>query len=105
MTNGSKFKRLDDDIKNIVTIYVDGQKIEARAGDSVAAAVLATKFNHTRTTPVTNAKRAPYCMMGVCFECLMEIDAIPNRQACMTIVKENMIINRQLGARPHADKS
>ena len=29
------------------------------------------------------AARAPYCMMGVCFDCLAEIDGMPNRQSCM----------------------
>ena len=36
-------------------------------------------------------------MMGVCFECLMEIDGTPNQQACLVPVAENMRINRQLG--------
>ncbi len=105
MTNVSKFRRLDDDERKTVLIFVDGQKIRAMEGDSVAAAVLAVNFDYTRTTPVTTAKRAPYCMMGVCFECLMEIDGIPNQQACMTVVKENMTVDRQLGARTHEESS
>jgi predicted molibdopterin-dependent oxidoreductase YjgC len=38
-------------------------------------------------------------MMGVCFDCLMEIDGIPNRQACLVTVTEGMRINLQHGAR------
>jgi NADH dehydrogenase/NADH:ubiquinone oxidoreductase subunit G len=38
-------------------------------------------------------------MMGVCFECLVEIDGIPNQQACMTPVKEGMQVRLQKGAR------
>ena len=38
-------------------------------------------------------------MMGVCFDCLMEIDGAPNRQACLVPVAEGMRINRQHGAR------
>ena len=34
-------------------------------------------------------------MMGSCFECLVEIDGQPNRQACLTIVREGMDIKRQ----------
>lgn len=37
-------------------------------------------------------------MMGVCFECLVEIDGIPNRQACMIPVREGMVVRRQKGA-------
>ena len=52
----------------------------------------------TRTTPVSNAPRAPYCMMGVCFECLIEIDGVPNQQGCLIPVVEGMRIDRQLGS-------
>jgi NADH dehydrogenase/NADH:ubiquinone oxidoreductase subunit G len=38
-------------------------------------------------------------MMGVCFDCLVNIDGQPNRQACMTPVREGMVVRRQLGAR------
>ena len=33
-------------------------------------------LGYTRTSPITDEKRAPYCMMGVCFECLMVIDGM-----------------------------
>jgi predicted molibdopterin-dependent oxidoreductase YjgC len=38
-------------------------------------------------------------MMGVCFECLMEIDGVGNRQACLTPVAAGMRVQRQRGAR------
>jgi predicted molibdopterin-dependent oxidoreductase YjgC len=38
-------------------------------------------------------------MMGVCFECLLEIDGLQNRQACLTTVREGMKIRTQMGAR------
>ncbi len=91
-------KRRHSDGKR-VTITVDGEEVEARAGESVAAAVLAHADGATRTTPVSGAPRAPYCMMGVCFECLMEIDGQPNRQACMVRVRDGMTVKRQQGAR------
>ncbi len=83
----------------VVQIRIDGEAVEARDGESVAAAVLAFAGEATRTTAVSGAPRAPYCLMGVCFDCLMEIDGIPNRQACMIRVTEGMSIRRQQGAR------
>jgi predicted molibdopterin-dependent oxidoreductase YjgC len=80
-------------------VTVEGKPVAVPVGDSVAAAVFAAGFNHTRTSPVSGDRRAPYCMMGVCFECLVEIDGIPNQQACMTQVKEGMHIKLQKGAR------
>lgn len=82
-----------------VTIWLDGERIEARAGESVAAAMLAAGARHFRTTPVSGAPRGPWCMMGACFDCLVEIDGEPSIQACMTSVREGMRIARQAGAR------
>ncbi|MNU05931.1 Hydrogen cyanide synthase subunit HcnA [compost metagenome] len=38
-------------------------------------------------------------MMGVCFECLMEIDGEPSRQSCLVTVREGMRVRTQDGAR------
>lgn len=88
-----------------IIIEIDGAQAEAAQGDTVAAAVLAHSDSATRATPVSGSGRAPYCMMGVCFECLMEIDGIPNRQACMVTVAPGMRIVRQLGARRIGDRA
>lgn len=80
-----------------VTVTIEGQRVQVPAGESVAAAVLVHALDHTRTTPISGAPRAPLCMMGVCFECLMEIDGVANRQACLVPVAEGMRIRRQHG--------
>ena len=61
--------------------------------------MLASELRYGRTTPISGSARAPYCMMGICFECLLEIDGLQNVQGCMTQVKEGMQIQRQLQAR------
>lgn len=80
-------------------MYVEGQPISVGAQESAAAAALHAGLGYTRTSPITDEKRAPYCMMGVCFECLMVIDGVPSRQACMVKVALGMRIERQMGAR------
>ena len=82
-----------------VVLTIDGMRIEARAGDTVAAALLAAGVGYCRTTPVSGARRAPYCMMGVCFECLVTIDGVGNRQACLIPVRDGMRVDTQEGAR------
>ena len=77
----------------------EGQSLTARPGDTVAAALLAAEIGAFRSTPMSGAPRAAHCMMGVCFECLVEIDGVPNRQACLTQAVEGMQIRRQIGAR------
>ncbi len=93
----SLFRRLQEPDIRWVEIEIDGQATRAREGESVAAAVLASGLRSCRTTPVSGSPRAPYCMMGVCFECLMEIDGVPNRQACQVAVREGMRIRQQIG--------
>ena len=93
------FRRLPDLQADIVTLTVDGRVVEARAGDSVAAALFAAGLERCRTTPVSGAPRAPYCMMGVCFECLVTIDGVGNRQACLVRVREGLRVETQEGKR------
>ena len=93
------FKRIIDTEETTVTITIEGQKLVVPAGDTVGAAILAAGFKYTRTTAVSGVHRAPYCMMGACFDCLVEIDGIPNQQACQTQVREGMMIKLQKGAR------
>lgn len=83
----------------MVTIEFNGQPLRVPSGRSVAAALLAGGVTPLRTTPVSGAPRAPYCMMGVCFECLMEIEGQPSRQACLVQVREGMTVRSQHGAR------
>lgn len=82
-----------------VRFSFEGREIVARPGDSVAAALLGAGETSLRATPVSGASRAPYCMMGVCFDCLVEIDGVGNRQACLTPVVAGMHVRRQRGAR------
>ena len=81
-----------------VEIEFEGVTISARQGDCVATALLSAGQARFRETPVSGAARGPFCMMGVCFDCLVEIDGVANIQACMTIVRAGMRIRRQRGA-------
>lgn len=80
-------------------LTVDGVAVELRRGETVAAALFLAGHKAGRTTPVSGAERGPYCMMGVCFDCLVEIDGEGNRQACMVEARNGMAVKRQMGAR------
>lgn len=105
MPNDSAFKRLPVNPSDTVQLWVEGQPVNARRGESVAAAVLSAGLGPTRTTPVSGSPRAPYCMMGVCFECLMEIDGRANTQGCMTPVAQGMQVRFQQGARAPVEEA
>jgi predicted molibdopterin-dependent oxidoreductase YjgC len=89
--------RLDDGGPQ-VRLSFEGAALLARPGDSVAAALLAAGERVLRTTPARGTPRGPFCMMGACFDCLVEIDGVSNRQACMVEVAEGMEVRRQQGA-------
>jgi D-hydroxyproline dehydrogenase subunit gamma len=93
------FQRLNQPESESVALSVDGRPIIARTGDSVAAALLAAGILACRSTPVSGAPRAPYCMMGVCFECLVTLDGVGSRQACLIRVRDGMRIETQQGKR------
>jgi sarcosine oxidase subunit alpha len=93
------FARLPETVAKTVSLTIEGKRVDARPGDTVAAAVLAAGFEHCRTTPISGAPRAPYCMMGVCFECLVAIDGVGNRQGCLVAVREGMRVELQRGKR------
>jgi predicted molibdopterin-dependent oxidoreductase YjgC len=93
------FRRLQPDARARVMLTIDGRRVEAREGDTVAAAMFAADVVQCRTTPVSGAPRGPYCMMGVCFECFVTIDGAGNRQACLVHVREGMAVERQQGKR------
>ncbi len=93
------FRRRPDADSATIAVIVEGRTILVVAGASAAAAVLVAGFRSIRETPVEGRERAPYCMMGICFDCLAEIDGVPNRQSCMVEARPGMRIRRQFRAR------
>lgn len=79
----------------MVAINLNGRPLDVPPGSSVAAALLAAGVRRFRRSPVSGDGRAPYCMMGVCFECLLEIDGVPNRQSCLIPLVSGMRIRTQ----------
>jgi D-hydroxyproline dehydrogenase subunit gamma len=92
------FKRLKPTNENPVEFDFEGRTLTAQAGDTVAAALLGADVTAFRSTPVNDRPRGPFCMMGVCFDCLMVIDGMPNTQACQVTVTPGMKVARQKGA-------
>lgn len=72
-----------------VTLRVDGAPLEAREGDTVATALLA----NGRLAFGSAGPGTPWCLMGVCFGCLVDIDGRPGEQACLTPVRDGLEVN------------
>jgi hypothetical protein len=93
------FVKLHKSRVGLVNIEIDGTSVVAVSGESVAAVLLRQSDEWSRQTPVSGCKRAPYCMMGVCFDCLAEVDGIASVQTCMQPVRDGMRVVRQIGKR------
>lgn len=93
------FRKLHDPQGAAIALEIDGVAVTAEPGESIAAVLLRQAEPWSRETPVTGSRRAPYCMMGVCFDCLAEVDGVASVQTCLTPVRDGMRITRQLGKR------
>lgn len=93
------FARAHDRPQQSVAVTIDGGAFEAKAGDSVAAALLAAGIPAQRVSSVSASPRGPYCLMGVCFECLVTIDGVGNAQGCLVAVRDGMRIETQTARR------
>jgi D-hydroxyproline dehydrogenase subunit gamma len=80
-----------------VQLFVDERPVTAYQGETVAALLVAEEGLTTRTT-VNDSPRGIFCGMGVCYDCLIVVDNVPNTRACMTYAEDGMRISRQTGA-------
>ena len=93
------FARPPDDARAPVELTFDGEALDAREGDSVAAALIASGRVANRVTPVLARPRGPWCLMGACQDCPVTVDGVPNLQGCMVAVAPGMAVETQRGAR------
>ena len=94
------FTRIGDSAKS-VRLVVDGRPIEARAGDSVATALLSAGYRSFGRNAAGSGPNAAHCLIGNCFGCLCDIDGRPQSQACLVPVAEGMEVATAAG--PAAD--
>lgn len=80
-----------------VQITVDDEPLDARADEPVAAALLAHGHRIFRTTVRAGEPRGLFCAVGICSDCMMQIDGAPGVRACVTPVREGMRVRTQQG--------
>jgi predicted molibdopterin-dependent oxidoreductase YjgC len=80
-----------------VRFTFDGHTLEAAEGETIAVALFAAGKTSLRTTARLEEPRGLFCNMGVCFECLVEVDGHANLRACQTVVRPGMDVRTQRG--------
>jgi D-hydroxyproline dehydrogenase subunit gamma len=88
----SNFQQIDKHL-NLVEVEFAGQKLNLPLGANLAASLLVAGIDIFRYTPVSESPRGPFCMMGACFDCLVDIDGV-HRQACLLNVTPNLTIKQ-----------
>ena len=80
-------RRLDDVQRGRkITIQVDGVLVDCHEGETLVAALMAAGCENFRLSSRLGLPRAPYCNMGVCFDCMVVVDGCAFVRACMTDV-------------------
>lgn len=94
----SMFRSLSNPKNNqaSIQITINDRVLQVSPGVTVWTAMALAGETATRKSPVNQQDRSAYCAMGVCFECMVEIDGIPNRQACLTEVQDGSVIRFQV---------
>lgn len=72
-----------------VPVRFGAESLMLPEGMPLAAALLAAGVTAFRRTPASGAPRGPFCMMGACYDCLVEIGG-ERVQACMVPVCEGL---------------
>ncbi len=77
------------------TIVVDGRQVAARAGEPIAAALLAAGRPLMARSAKYHRPRGPFCLAGSCQSCLVRIDGQPNLRACRTPCAPGLVVETQ----------
>ncbi len=79
-----------------ITLSINQREVSAWDGETIATVLLAqgiTTFNHS----AKGQPRGPYCNMGTCFECQVQLadagnDRFRRVRACMVPARQGMVV-------------
>ena len=75
----------------------DGRPVPYLPGQTVGAALWAQGVRSWRRTRVEGRPRGLFCGIGVCFDCLVEVDGRPDQRACLVPARDGAVVRTQEG--------
>lgn len=75
-----------------VTFTFDHTQYKAYENEPIAAALLAHGIRKLRVHEDSGTARGIYCNIGHCVECRVTVDGLQNVRACLTVVKDGMVV-------------
>lgn len=74
-----------------IYFFYNGKKLKAYEGETIASALYANGIKVLSKSKL-GRPRGFFCGIGKCSSCLMKVNGIPNVRACITLVREGMIV-------------
>jgi len=75
-----------------IALTLEGRRITAPEGATVAAALIGAGIDAWRTTRRGGRPRGMFCGIGVCYDCLLRIDGFADQRACLVEVADGMVL-------------
>jgi predicted molibdopterin-dependent oxidoreductase YjgC len=76
----------------------DGSRVPFAPGQTIGAALWAHGVRSWRTTRFAGRPRGLFCGIGVCFDCLVEVEGRADRRACLEPAVDGLVVRSQHGA-------
>lgn len=80
-----------------LNLTLDGVPVTARPGQAVGAVLTEAGITSWRTTRKEGRPRGLFCGIGICFDCLVTADGVPNQRACITPARDGMALETGAG--------
>ena len=74
------------------TVAFDGRELPAVPGQSVGSVLTAAGIRSWRTTRLRQRPRGLFCGIGICYDCLLTVDGVPNQRACLVPARPGMTL-------------
>ncbi len=78
-----------------ITFSFEGRRIQAKSGDSIAAALFRAGTRTLSYSVKYKRPRGIHCARGRCVMCHMEVDGVPGVPTCITPVADGMRVRRE----------
>lgn len=81
-----------------ISVVVDGVAVTAGRGQTVAGLLLGMGRVSWRSTRGDGRPRGVFCGIGVCFDCLVVVNGVPDVRACQRRLAPGDVVRTQCGA-------
>ena len=99
-SGGRESLRIAGDRGKQISFQWEGNPIKAFEGETIAAALMGSGIRALRVTERKGEPRGLFCNMGICFDCLVEVNGSPNQRACQYPVAEGIEVKSQASESP-----